>query len=503
MIRQIHNMENPFPDVTKETVQDKGQLIYYYDYTEEEDAKRRKTTTKGGGKKHNWMISIDRISRLPDEILVSILSLLSLKEAAITSLLSKRWQHLWASTDTLDFDSKLDVGNNVRFFRRLTPELRHKKSLRYVDWVSRVMEQHKGPNMKRFRACFYLDRRFTTSIDRWIQIAKTKGVEILELELGDGVIDKGHYAFPYKVLGLEKGPNCFGHNIIGFKSLKVVNFKHVDVAEEILEYLLSNCPGLEQLTVYASSNLASLRVVGSSSAALKYLAIKHCCCLESIQIREVANLVSFTYHGGSVRLLLSDVPLLTEVYIEEADWGTVDSIRVVLPQLSCCILSQLEILMLDITPMTLDDDDFGPLQNHAFPILANLKHLELIVEADYCWSLHHLSSFMKVSPYLQRLVLKMKFVTWRRPKIKTAAKCPHPYLRVVEIVGYRGRACAAKHVMYLMKNAVSLEKIVIDPVLNHSTDKRVEEVKEEVFAKYHAMQHIKNKVPSTIEFVCI
>ncbi|BBH06775.1 hypothetical protein Prudu_018511 [Prunus dulcis] len=254
-----------------------------------EDAKRRKTTTKGGGKKHNWMISIDRISHLPDEILVSILSLLSLKEAAITSLLSKRWQHLWASTDTLDFDSKLDVGNNVRFFRRLTPELRHKKSLRYVDWI-----------------------------------------------------------------------------------------------------------------------------------------------------REVANLVSFTYHGGSARLLLSDVPLLTEVSIEEADWGTVDSIRVVLPQLSCCILSQLEILMLDITPMTL------------------------------------------VSPYLQRLVLKMKFVTWRRPKIKTAAKCPHPYLRVVEIVGYRGRACAAKHVMYLMKNAVSLEKIVIDPVLNHSTDKRVEEVKEEV-----------------------
>ncbi|CAL9003708.1 unnamed protein product [Prunus brigantina] len=388
-----------------------------------------------------------------------------------------------AALDALNFDSKLDVGNNIRRFSR-----------RYVDWVSRVMEQHKGPKMKRFRACFYLDRRFTTSIDRWIQIAMTKGVEILELE--------GHYAFPYKVLGLEKGPNCFGHNIFGFKSLKVVNFKHVDVAEEILEYLLSNCPGLEQLTVYASSNLANLRVVGSSSAALKYLAIKHCCLLESIQIREAANLVSFIYHGGSVSLLLSDVPLLTEVSIEEADWR-VDSIRVVFPQLSRCILSQLEILMLDITPMTLDDDDFGPLQNHAFPILANLKQLELIVEADYCWSLHHLISFMKISPCLQRLVLKMKFVGWRRPKVKTAAKCPHPYIRVVEIVGYCGRACAAKHVMYLMENAVSLEIIVIDPVLNHSTDKRVEEVKEEVFAKYHAMQHIKNKVPSTIEFVCL
>ncbi|CAL8166874.1 unnamed protein product [Prunus armeniaca] len=460
-----------------------GKLIYYYNYTEEEDAKRRKTTTNVGGQKHNWMISIDRISHLPDEILVSILSLLSLKEAAITRILSKRWQQIWASTDTLDFDSKLDVGNNIRCFRLLTSELRHKKSRRYVDWVSRVMEQHKGPKMKRFRACFYLDRRFTTSIDRWIQIAMTKGVEILELEffLGDGFIDKGHYAFPYKVLGLEKVPNCFGHNIIGFKSLKVVNFKHVDVAGEILEYLLSNCPGLEQLTVYASSNF------GKSKSCWFIIGC--------IEIREAANLVSFIYHGGSVRLLLSDVPLLTEVSIEEVDWG-VDSKRVVLPQLSCC-LSQLEILMLNITPMTLDDDDFGPLQNHAFPILANLKHLELIVAAYYCWSLHHLSSFMKVSPYLQRLVLKEgkkkckqklncsslgadEIRSMEESKSKDSCQMPPSLPQGSrKIVGYRGRACAAKHVMYLMKNAVSLEKIVIDPVLNHSTDKRVEEVKEE------------------------
>ncbi|XP_016647908.1 PREDICTED: uncharacterized protein LOC107880546 [Prunus mume] len=352
--------------------------------------------------------------------------------------------------------------------RGLTPELRHKKSRRYVDWVSRVMEQHKGPKMKRFS-----DRRFTTSIDRWIQIAMTKGVEILELEffLGDGVIDKGHYAFPYKVLGLEKVPNFFGHNFIGFKSLKVVNFKHVDVAEEILEYLLSNCPGLEQLS-----------------------------------IREAANLVSFIYYGGSVSLLLSDVPLLTEVSTEEADWG-VDSIRVVFPQLSCCILSRLEILMLDITPVTLDHDDFGPLQNHAFPILANLKQLELIVEADYCLSLHHLSSFMKVSPYLQKLVLKMNFVTWRRPKVKTVAKCPHPYLRVVEIVGYRGRRLAVTQVMHLIKSAVALEKIVIDPVRRWLYPKGMErvlaEVEKEVKARDHAMQHIKHKVPSTIEFACL
>lgn len=41
---------------------------------------------------------------------------------------------------------------------------------------------------------------------------------------------------------------------------------------------------------------------------------------------------------------------------------------------------------------------------------------------------------------------------------------PHHNLKVVEIVGYRGRINAVEHVMYLIDNAIALEKIVIDPI---------------------------------------
>ncbi|PQP97264.1 F-box/FBD/LRR-repeat protein [Prunus yedoensis var. nudiflora] len=106
-------------------------------------AKRRKT--KGEGQ--NFVLA-DRISELPDEILVSILSLLSLKEAATTSILSKRWQHLWASTMTLNFDAKLDLGSsNLRHFRGLQSEIRYQESHRYINWVNRVLDQHKGPQL--------------------------------------------------------------------------------------------------------------------------------------------------------------------------------------------------------------------------------------------------------------------------------------------------------------------------------------------------------------------
>ena len=89
-------------------------------------------------------------------------------------------------------------------------------------------------------------------------------------------------------------------------------------------------------------------------------------------------------------------------------------------------------------------------------------------------------------------------------RIEDAAYCPHYYLKVVEVVGYRASS-GVKQLMYLIKNAVALEKIIIDPVRHWhwgNMDRRSDEVEEEVKARDHAMQELKGMVPSTIEFVC-
>ncbi|KAJ1423444.1 Leucine-rich repeat domain superfamily [Sesbania bispinosa] len=48
----------------------------------------------------------DFISRLPDEVLSSIISLLPIDEGVRTSILSKRWTSVWKKTPHLDFDAK-------------------------------------------------------------------------------------------------------------------------------------------------------------------------------------------------------------------------------------------------------------------------------------------------------------------------------------------------------------------------------------------------------------
>jgi hypothetical protein len=54
--------------------------------------------------KRRKIVHADRISDLPDQILILILSLLRTKEAVQTTFLSKRFQNLWASISALDFD---------------------------------------------------------------------------------------------------------------------------------------------------------------------------------------------------------------------------------------------------------------------------------------------------------------------------------------------------------------------------------------------------------------
>ncbi|XP_034217503.1 F-box/LRR-repeat protein At3g03360-like [Prunus dulcis] len=188
--------------------------------------------------------SADRISELPLEILASIVCLLPLKEAVATSVLSRHWRHVWASTLTLDFDPEKTLFG----FTYLSRTLQDKKSRRYVNWINRVIEQHNGPNIESFRACFDLDCRFTSSIDKWIEFALKKRVQVFVLDFVKIYgFNKDAYAFPRKLLGLEK--EFASNHYVGFKYLKVVYFDNVDVTGEIIEYFLSHYPVLERLSV--------------------------------------------------------------------------------------------------------------------------------------------------------------------------------------------------------------------------------------------------------------
>lgn len=75
-----------------------------------------------------------------------------------------------------------------------------------------------------------------------------------------------------------------------------------------------------------------------------------------------------------------------------------------------------------------------------------------------------LDSCLVVLPLIVFFVgVDMQFIF--QVKLKEAANtCFHHHLEVVEIVGYRGHQRVVKIVMFLIKTAVSLKKIVINTV---------------------------------------
>ncbi|KAM7467311.1 hypothetical protein LguiB_014873 [Lonicera macranthoides] len=97
----------------------------------------------------------DRISELPEGILVNIVSLLTIEEAARTSILSHGWKKLWTfSPGSLNFDGS-KVLEEIIFSRNyglLEPE-----RIKFVSWVNQILNAHKGVTIKELRVQFDLD----------------------------------------------------------------------------------------------------------------------------------------------------------------------------------------------------------------------------------------------------------------------------------------------------------------------------------------------------------
>lgn len=465
--------------------------------------RKRARVAQNKGDHHGYNLS-DFISRMPDDILVSILSRLPLKEAATTSNLSTRWRYLWCQTDSLDFDAnekldKLAVDSKLRVVERP----------KYINWVNRVTRQHKGPTIDEFRICFDLDKSSRGAIDKWVEFAISKRVQKLELDL----LENGemlrqpprNYPLPIKIFDRSLGSTVKRHYLnlpktvsdkeMEIKFLKLLFLKCVNVSEEALTKLLINCIALQQLSIHGSGDLENIKISGQS-LVLKYFEIVFCFGVKSIEITD-ANLESFSYLGPGITIKLSNLPRLEEISIGEGYSGFENN---VFGQISCCI-SHLQILTLDI---------YRPEENIkflTFPELPKLKQLILKVGAWDDDSLLEFTSLAKACPKLQRFVIQLIWMSpaKRRRKIRHAAKHPHQYLEVVEIVGYYGRTSDVELAVYFIDNAVLLHKILIDPryqVLER-TPIGNDQLKKEKAARSCAKKQLEPRTPQGVELVIL
>ncbi|OMO52666.1 hypothetical protein CCACVL1_29125 [Corchorus capsularis] len=205
----------------------------------------------------------DRISDLPWDVLNSIIVHLPLRDAARTSVLSRKWRHKWTSLSQFVIDDKC-------FPYSLPDKARWGEVRRIFD---QVRSNHSGP-IEKFKLAAYCHPDHS-DLDEWIVFLTGKGIK--ELILQD-----------FSFIRRFKLPSCLFscpqliclelHGCIfklpptfrGFNCLKRLQLTQVSIISETLDHLIHSCPVLERLTLLHIDHLAILRIHNPN---LKYLKV--------------------------------------------------------------------------------------------------------------------------------------------------------------------------------------------------------------------------------------
>ncbi|MCE3049480.1 hypothetical protein HAX54_044971 [Datura stramonium] len=203
----------------------------------------------------------DRISDLPRNVTNHILGFLPVKEAARTSILYKRWRHIWPMLPYLVLDN--------RFCKNLAG-----KSLSvFKETVDTILLQHLGVIDK-----FVLDVSGVhlppyENIDRWMLYATRNGVKDLTFKLS---IECSAYKLPshvFNCLALThlKLFNCVfkpPNSVLGFHNLTTLYLERITFVP--VEFSIINAPLLMNLTMRYCDGTQHLSVV---SSWLQYLSV--------------------------------------------------------------------------------------------------------------------------------------------------------------------------------------------------------------------------------------
>ncbi|KAK1661135.1 hypothetical protein QYE76_049294 [Lolium multiflorum] len=189
----------------------------------------------------------DLISRLPDAVLSSIVSLLPTKDGARTQAISRRWRLLWRS-------APLNLAGQWR-----------------IGLIKKILSDHPGPG-RRF-SLFISSSDLSKYVKGWLSSQALDNLQELELTYNRWLAEKlpsSVYRFA-PTLSVAKFVGCHFSDLIVQLSLKFLCLKQltldkVTISEHAFQSMLSGCTALESLELKSILGFARLCI---SSQTLK------------------------------------------------------------------------------------------------------------------------------------------------------------------------------------------------------------------------------------------
>ncbi|CAA7016740.1 unnamed protein product [Microthlaspi erraticum] len=411
---------------------------------------------------------MDRISNLPDEIVCHILSFVSTNEAALTSVLSKRWRNLFAFTSNLCFEDKAfatdeDPGTDVT------------RSL--IEFVNRVLAVSGDFPIKKFTLKWRIK---SAHVSDWI-------CNVLTHVIGHGVEDLVlHYIYSdylYDQLLLSFfSCKTIVHLKLGFAShmdilpknaslpalktllLDCIRFFPHHCGHEF-EPFLSACPVLEEFTIIcygewewwcrvSSMTLQRMTIINFA----RFSRPRYCSITFDTPSLAYLKYSGFVHIEHPVVSLQSLVVAKLDISLSSREHGERDPTNL--------IEGLRNIQVLELSSITTSDIFYSV--REAIPVFEKLSRLSIATELGSCWKLVPL--LLQNSPNLETLVIKgpLHYCDKYGQQLESVCECLSGYsfpwschVKVLEITEYRGTKGELEQMKHILEKLPCLELVKV------------------------------------------
>ncbi|KAH9673348.1 F-box/LRR-repeat protein [Citrus sinensis] len=412
----------------------------------------------------------DRISCLPDEILRHILSFLPTKNAVATCVLSSKWRLVWALLPNLCFDDRLCL------MYENTRALTEDASTRFEDFVNRVILCDLGKINKFSLRCSRLIN--FSRLKSWVSCAVMRNVVEIELNLDNYKHIKEAIELPesiYTSRALEvvklnlkffiKNPPPGNF----FPSVKTLQVALNNLDKNFPEWLFSNCPVLEYLSIKGYLYVGDLVTLNISSLTLKRLTLELVDCAGSDTELEVvirAPNLEYLYIKDylPVSYTVDELHSLTKAVVDiDCEYiGEFQSIDIVAQGVVQLLRGVNNTKFLSWAKGILYALVFARQIEDFFPTFPFLTRFALEVD-DSGW--HLLPLIFSRMPNLESLVFEVDedtdFDCWWAEEPLSLPDCFLPHVKTIEMRGFAGRKNELKLIKFLLKNCEVLNTMII------------------------------------------
>ncbi|XP_057772059.1 putative F-box protein At1g49610 [Salvia miltiorrhiza] len=449
--------------------------------------------------------SLDRLSELPDSLILSILSLLSLtRDVVRTTVLSKRWKDLWTTVPCLYFRDPPTLDEHRNF-------------------ISAALAQWKGAKIQKFDIVYQLDSYSDSDVDSteyfsetrrdfdlWLLLAIEKQVEelIIDMEFYEDIFDmkfRESVFYPYynkdcEYCAPQRLYSCSSITKLSLSTCKLIiegnvqwnQLKSLTIngieswSEDAMNRLVCGSPQLEELNLIFGKILQNLNIRSSSLKNLKISDDDGV--LFSTDIKGdltiwAPNLASLEISGYVYGACLLDVPSLTNAHL---------CCRILEDEMKCGDFTSHEKLdqvfprVCHVEKVTLSESCIKFLlhmkENDMLVLFSNAKFLRIYAGEvnNYCpkkdpiLKMSEMLAVLEMFPNLKKLITEHEeggmTLDFEEPKASFPSSCL-PQLKTADITWCIHDPSIIPTVEILLKNAHVLEKMVLKLEI-HEVDHR-------------------------------